>query len=417
MKKILLALITALVCQNSFGQISFNAGKSNLEISGAFYGFYNYKFNSGHQFNSFTGQPVNVAGASYDNNRFDMRGIITSIEGRYGNEVEYQFQYNFAKTASNDPENPALMDAWVTYKAIPYFNIKAGFQKLPYSRASLVSYTNMPYIQRAEIARGEVFSRRDIGITLYKDYWNQRVNVYLGAYTGQGESSLLGANDVNGKFEYVGRVDVSFPSRMRYKEIDNTHSQVPIVQIGLNARVKRRDSPLFDTASGGVVPRYGLKNIQGTKQMFGGDISFFYKGFSAELEYHYGRAYTLDASNSKLGIYAGSTNHFNFGGLVWQLNYHIADWKSVVSMRYDRFMANDLAGTRNPDNYYGLSSSLDFTSSSANAATQENLSLAYVYYLKSNSILRLDYRWRLRKDEVNNKNAADQLRIGYQYSF
>jgi hypothetical protein len=200
---------------------------------------------------------------------------------------------------------------------------------------------------------------------------------------------------------------------MRYREIDNNHSSTPIIQIGINARVKRRDNPF-----GSDTTRYQLKNPQGTKRMIGGDVSFFYKGFSAQLEYHYGRVFTGPTSTDYfLSTYAPLTNHFNFGALVYQLNYHIKPIKSVVSMRYDRLMTNDLGAQRPADDYYGLPNSLDFTKGYANYQTQENLSFAYVYYLRSNNIFRVDYRLRLRKDLKDYDKTGDQIRIGYQYSF
>lgn len=398
---------------DAVAQYSINAGDHNIEFSGVLYGFYNYRFDRGSQFNSFTSSPPQP-GADYNNNRFDMRSIVTTIEGRYRNDIEWQFQYNFSKTVANDPENPALMDAYVTYKAFKPFNIKVGYQKLPFSRSSLVSFQQMPFMQRAEFARGEVFSRRDIGVTLSQNYWNQRINVYAGAYTGQGEASILGVNDMNGKLEYIGRIDVSYPQRMRYREIDANHSSTPVVQLGVNARYKRRDNPGIDT-----VNRYGMKNIQGTKRVLGGDLTVFYKGFSLLAEAQYIRIYpgssVLEASIPQL--YRPYTSYYNAAGMMWQLNYHSKPLKSVFSVRYDRFMANDLAADRAPTDFYALPSGLDFTRNIANNATQENLSFAYVYMLSGwNNCFRLDYRMRLRKDLDNYRNAADQLRIGFQFA-
>jgi hypothetical protein len=428
MRKIYLLILVALVSfAETKAQISFNAGHHNFEISGAIYGFYNHRFDANSRLNSFSPDPL-PNNADYNNNRFDLRNAVITFEGRSGRNFEYQVQYNFAKTSDNDPENPALMDAYMAYKGFKYVKIKAGYQKLPYSRMSQTSFSYMPFVQRAEIIRGEVFSRRDIGIVLYQDYWNQRVNAYLGAFSGNGESALTGRNDINGKLEYVGRVDVSYPVRLRYREIDVNHSPVPIFQVGVNARYKQRADPRLNDGNDApfnpnlppfpTVPRYELKNIQGTKRMVGFDLAAQYQGLAFQFEWHQMRVHPGATYLSFLNGKEAQTNFFKAGGFVGQLTYHAKPLKSAFAVRYDRLLANDLAGSRPTDDYFGGIDALDFGKDAANISTQENVSLGYMYFMNGfNSVLRIDYRWRWRKDLVNNRNAADQIRIGWQYLF
>jgi len=92
-----------------------------------------------------------------------------------------------------DGENPGLMDAYVKYKGLKFIDIQVGYGKTPYSRNSLVPFFLSPYWQRAQITRGDIFSRRDIGVTLSQSFWKQRINVYGGIYNGIGENLYFAA--------------------------------------------------------------------------------------------------------------------------------------------------------------------------------------------------------------------------------
>jgi hypothetical protein len=152
--------------------------------------------------------------------------------------------------------------------------------------------------------------------------------------------------------------------------------------------------------------------------MFGADFAFAYKGWSAQAEFHYIRMFPTGQSVSFLNGQDLGTNYFNTSGLMYQINYYHKPLRSVLAVRYDRLIANDLSGTRPANDYYGLPDALDFSKETANLATQENLSVSYVYLVRGlSTCIRVDYRIRLRKDLENYRRAADQLRIAYQYAF
>src|SRR5690606_4134466 len=108
--------------------------------------------------------------------RFKLRDARFFIEGRIGNTYEYKLQADLSSLGATevDPESPALYDAYITYKGFEPVNITVGYGKLPYSRASMVAFANSPYWQRAEVVRGDLFPRRDVGITLDKSLWKSR---------------------------------------------------------------------------------------------------------------------------------------------------------------------------------------------------------------------------------------------------
>lgn len=423
-RKIASALVAILATWGSVkqahSQVSFNGGDHNLEVTGALYGFYHMRFLPGT-----TNAPTapwwpfsNNNDADLRKNRFEMRNIMVTLEGRYARQYEWQVQLNFAKLLAQtndgfpDVENPPIMDAYFSYVGNDWVKIKAGFQKIPYSRASLTTFSNMPFIQRAEFARCDVYSRRDIGLFLYNDFWKQRINVYAGAFTGQGESALLGDNDRSGMYEYVARADIAYPSRYRYHEIDDKVSPVPMVQFGINGRTNQRENPYTTDAD-----EYGLKRIQGIRQMWGMDFSAQYMGWSTQVEWHDMTMWPRD--KSYLQGYEDFTNYFKASGLLAQVNYFHKPWASVFSIRYDRFNSNDLVGQRaQPQNYdfwTGSISGLDFDS----RAVAETICYGYTYQLRGwNSALRFQYWQRLKKDESKaGRLTDDQVRIGWQYLF
>lgn len=410
-----------LVLMPLFGsaQVSFNAGKNNLELSGAVYTVFNLRFSPGTLNGPVYFPFTNSNNANLRNNRFEMRNVQLNLEGRYANLWEYQLQFNMARLMSGegggaDPENPVLMDAYVSYVGNEWVKVKAGFQKVPYSRSSLVSYTQMPFIQRAEMVRGEVFGRRDAGVTLYNDFWNQRLKLYAGLYTGQGESILMGRNDVSGNFEWVARAELAYPSRYRYREVDDNNSAEPMVVVGVNARSNKRSNPFAKDSL-----NYGLKNLQGQRDMWGFDVSAQYMNWSAQFEWHQMRMTPTQQADYLQG-YEQFTDHFNAGGFLAQLNYNLQDWNSVVSVRYDRFNSNDLVGPRATGENFNLGWGGSFSGlANDSRAVQENLSFAYNYKVGGwNSVLRAQYVHRLKKDlTLPGRLADDQLRIGWQYLF
>ena len=331
--------ITLLVVLSVFGvngQVTISNGYHNLEISGSISTYYNYRVLKPNEFDR-------------KKDRFKLRDAQIQIEGRYKNLVEYEFQCDFADIAAGtagglDPENPGLMDAYVTYKGLPV-DIRVGYGKLPYSRSSMVPFIYSPYWQRAELVRGDIFSRRDIGVTLQKSFWKQRVTLSSGIYNGLGEISLRGDNDASGRPEFVSRVEVAYPSRYRHRDIDDRISPIPMFVIGANGRyTDKRQLPgtFLPAFSGG---EYGLKVVNGIKKGYGIDISAQYMGFSAQFEMH---QMIISPSNQTSALLMGTPEDHNkgyvrVGGYYTQVNYFNKKLHTILSARYEDLNLNDLA--------------------------------------------------------------------------
>lgn len=375
----------------AFSQISFTNGKHSLEISGAISAHYTHRFIKSDATNQ-----------NKNKNRFGLRDAQLQLEGRYGQMWEYELQVDFADFASSatgeaDPENPGLMDAYIKFKGLKFVDIQLGYGKTPYSRASLVPFIYSPYWQRAEIVRGNIFSRRDIGITLSKSFWKQRIGIYAGAYNGTGEISLRGDNDASGALEYIGRVEFAFPQRMRYRDIDERNVHIPLFAVGLNGRFTERKLPEGATFPAYSAGEYGIKLIDGRRFVYGLDAVFMYNGFSGSFEIHQLRG---EPRNSVSLLYQGYSEtqaggYFLAGGYVAQLNYFSKFLQSIFSVRYEQLDLNDLVNGRS-----------------------ERFSCAYAFQLKRfNSMLKFQYTKILKEESIDPLRWTDQFRIGWQYLF
>jgi len=393
---------------SSFAQISLSNGEHNLEISGSISCFYNKRiyYNQNPE-NRIDDNPTNPFNKGKD--RFGLRDMQLQVEGRIGHDFEYEFQVDFADLANGDDigENPGILDANFTYKALQVVNATVGFQKIPYSRNSLVPFTFSPYWQRAEVSRGEVFSRRDLGVVLSRSLWNQKINLYGGIFTGQGEQILTlngGDNDPSGAFEYMARVDIAFPSRYRYRDYDINSSPIPMFQIGAAARTVNRKYSSFLQGDD-----YYLRVIAGQKDCYTADFSAQWKGFSTQVEWHLinmrptndidpsGLRYRENRGSQTSKIGANPTGFFRAGGILATVSYASRPLKSIFSIRYDQLNPNDLV----QDN------------------TEESLTFAYAYQLKGfNSMIKAQYNYRLiDRKNPNIQRFDDQLRIGWQMLF
>lgn len=386
-KNILILLFVGII-SITHSQISFTNGKHSLEISGGISTYYNYR-----------AIKPDATNQNQNKNRFGLRDAQLQLEGRYGQTWEYELQVDFADFANSeaDPENPGLMDAYVKFKGIPFVDVQLGYGKTPYSRSSLVPFIYSPYWQRAELVRGNLFSRRDVGITLSTSLWKQRIGIYAGAYNGIGEISLRGDNDASGALEYIGRVEFAFPQRMRYRDIDDRNVHIPLFAIGLNGRFTDRKLPAGATFPSFSTGEYGIKIIDGKRLMYGLDAIVMYKGFSASFEIHQMRAEPRNENSILLqGVSPQkSGGYFLAGGYVAQLNYFSKFLKSVFSVRYEQMDLNDLVNGRS-----------------------ERFSCAYGFQLKRyNSMLKIQYTKILKEESIDPLRWTDQIRIGWQYLF
>jgi hypothetical protein len=367
-------------------QIAISNGVHSLEISGAVSTYYNHRILKDGELNK-------------RKDRFRLRDAQIQIEGRVRNNIEYEFQVDFADLALGalDPENPGIMDGYILYKGLKAFDIKLGYGKVPYSRTSLVPFIYSPYWQRAEMLRGEIFSRRDVGLSLEKTFFRQLINVMAGVYTGLGEVTLRGDNDASGQPEYIGRVEFAYPSRFRYRDIDTRVSPIPMFVIGANGRYSNKQLPtgtFFPQGSGG---EYGIKVLDGERLVYGMDVAFQWKGFSTQFEIHQMRGTPQNPNSALLhGLPVDRTQgYFLMGGYLAQMNYFSKPLRSIFSVRFEEMDLNDLV-----------------------AGNQQRMSAAFAYQIDGfRSMIKAQYFNILREESIDPLRWNEQFRIGWQCQF
>jgi hypothetical protein len=387
--KSFLSSILLFAVSTSFAQFTISSGKNTMEISTSFSTFYNSR-------------TLNAGETDQSKDRFKLRDAQLGIDGRVGNDFEYTLKVDFADMAANnintviDPENPGLLAANVTYKGFKFCDIEMGYGKLHYSRSTMVPFENTAYWQSAEITRGSIFSVRDIGVTFIKNFWKQRANVYLGAYSGLGEYSLNGDNDPSGALEYVGRFDISYPCRFRYREVDDRHTPIPMFSVGIAGRYADKSLPSGTAFPTGATSSYGLKVIDGKRYVYGFDAAFQYMGFSGQFEIHQLKMEPQNANDPLFQNYTSSQTkgYILAGGYLAQLNYYIKDWGTILSARYEEVDLNDLVKGKS-----------------------QRFSPAIGYKLKGyNAMIKFQY-FKIFKDEsIDPFNWKDQYRLGMQFS-
>ena len=390
MSKYIPIVISVFALSNCFSQLTLTNGNHTLEISGSASSFYNFR-------------SLNAGEVDKSKNRFKLRDAQISLEGRVGDEWEYGLKVDFADIAANttnpviDPENPGLLEANVTYKGWKFLEITGGYGKLKYSRSQLVPFEYSAYWQGAELTRGSVFSTRDVGVTLSKNFWKQRANIYLGVYNGLGELSLGGDNEPSGNLEYVGRFDIAYPSRFRYRDFDDKHSPIPQFSIGAAGRYMNKSLPTGTLFPANATSTYGLKVIDGKRYVYGIDAAFAYLGFSAQFEMQQIIAQPQNPNDPLFqNLAPNQTNGcFLAGGYTAQVNYFFSEIKTLVSARFEELDLNDLV----PGN-------------------SQRFSPALAYQINGyNAMIKFQYFKILKEEIIDPFSWEEQFRLGLQFQF
>lgn len=370
-------------------QFTLGGGGHVLEVTGFISTFYNQRF-------------LKPGETDRSKDRFALRDAQVSLEGRYRRQFEYRLQFDLADMASGggvpDPENPGLMDANVTWKCGGPFDLTFGYMKVPYGRSSAVPFANMPYWQRAEIARGDVFSRRDAGAMLTATFMRQLAKVEAGVFTGLGEQALRGDNDAGGRPEFIVRAEMAWPSRFRKRDVDDRISPVPMVVLGGNARHADKRQPAGALLPAQAAGPYDIKVIDGTRTGIGGDVAVQFRGLSAQFEVHRLR-YT--PRNTASALFQATTpeqngGYFMAGGYYGQLSWFDRRWNTILSVRYEELQLNDLS-----------------------PGSMRRVCAAAAYQLKGGDAMVKAQYWHTLSEErdLSPLEWTDQVRIGFQYAF
>src|SRR5580698_6168901 len=234
MKKLLFTITLATIANISFGQFSefegngnnpftINSENASLQIGGRTSAYYEYRdLKSGEDNESHNG--------------WGLKDMDLDFLGKTKSKFVYEFHISVVDLATAaatqntaNSANPGIKAAYLAYEGWPV-HIKLGYDKLPFSQGSIIDVYATPFWSHANLYGGDLFSRRDFGLTLSSTIQN-RINLYAGAYSGMGENYFEYGEDPSGTLEYVGRVEYCYPATMKYRAIDEEGAPTPIFRV------------------------------------------------------------------------------------------------------------------------------------------------------------------------------------------
>ena len=392
--------------QNNIGPTPFTLSSDNntLEIGGRTSFYYENR--------------LLKPGRNYSNlshNGFDVKDADLDILGKTVTKFVYEFHLSLIDLATAaatgntaKPANPGIKAAYLQYRGFPVY-IKLGYDKVPFSQGSLSEVWGTPMWSHANLYGGDLFSRRDLGLTLQSRLWKNRINLYGGIYSGMGENFFEYGNDASGRFEYIGRAEFSWPGKMKYHVIDEENSPTLQFRVAVNARYTDKTQPNGGTTLANypdMTNTYGgIRMINGKRGVYGADALVKFKGISATFETEMIR---MQPASDADPLYWGTPTSFNgkyvkAGGYCAGLNYNYEKLHSVVSVMYEEFNTNDLA----------------VNGSAAHVAnTQAWLYFGYAYKVNGfNSVIKVEYYRPAIESNENPLKYDGQIRFGYQIVF
>ena len=371
--------------------IKMTMGNSSMQLGGRVSGYYENR-------------ALKAGVTKMSHNGWALKDADIDMLGKTTSNFTYEFHISLADIVAAaatqntaNPANPGFKAAYFSYDGFKV-NIKFGYDKLPYALGSIVAEHLSPFWSHVNLNGGDLFSRRDFGLTLNTMLMDNHINLYAGAYSGMGENFFEYGNDASGTFEYVARAEYCLTGKMKYRIIDEENSQKPQVRVALNGRYEDKTQPAGQVIGVDAPGAYGLRIINGKRSIIGGDCSFLYKGFSASFEAHMMKLQPASTSDPLYNGTLASVNNgvVNAGGYVANVNYNFEKIHSAFSVMYESVNVNDLV----PGN-------------------QEWLYLGYAYKVSGfNSVAKLEWYIPTKEDVTSNPlKYTSQVRIGYQIVF
>lgn len=173
---------------------------SNIKLSG--YGLVQYQYSN---------QKGNEA------NSFDLRLVRLSLDGRIANDFYWKIQMQANGNTQTNGSSPRLVDLFAEWQKYPFFKIKVGQFKLPFTFENpmhpidqgFMSYSqNVTYLAGFSDRSGQQSSNgRDIGIQIQGDFLKNGkgrdlIHYQAGVFNGQG----INTKDVDQQKTIVGGI-------------------------------------------------------------------------------------------------------------------------------------------------------------------------------------------------------------------
>jgi hypothetical protein len=372
MKKIVVICFLLSLPALLLAQFALTTGQKSIQFSGNITSFYNHRF-------------YDEGENNFDKNRFNLDFAMLRVQGLTSKQIRYELQMNFPSLYSDDVNEEFLMQATAEWRnRSNNFFIQAGYDKIPFTRASLVPQSESVFLQRGEASRGRTFLRRDMGITIQKGFFNRRLALMAGVYSGQGPGTITGDNDPSGNLLYVARLEAGYPVRDEHDETDRAHSPIPRFSAGAGVTYSEKD-----VTTGAEYP---ILTVNGKKLGYSADVNMAWKGFAFHAEWIGFKVTPIDTTV----LFGKPTNYFLAQGVITQLNYYFKKLKSTLAVRYDEFNPNDLI----------------------KGDTRQTVSFGYNYHIDGfDNVVKIHYFHRMKAENALEPWNENQLRIGWQILF
>ena len=220
--------------------------------------------------------------------------------------------------------------------------------------------------------------------------------------SGMGENIIYGIQDPNGRFMYVGRVELA-SNPYKWVEFDKVNKSIPVARVSGNVRYN--DKTQFSGDGTTLFSVQNVRTIDGQKWGYGGDASLCWHGFSGIFEWTQSRMTSHnDPGNGLTGFLEGlghGARYLENGGYYVEGNYYNKIAMSGIALK---FAQENLTENIASPAYQG--------------SQQRTLYMAYVFNVaKYNLQFRFHYAFRFKQPNTHTKWGEDELRTGFVYQF
>ena len=326
-----------------------------VDLSGRVQAGYNYRF-------LFEGDD------DHEKNRFFLGQSRIKLEVLFMDELSAEL----AMDLRGNDGLPEAKDIWLAWEPAEFFNITLGQFKVPVSRQRMLSGAKLNFKKRSNVT-DDMLPGRDIGAMVTLAVLDKKYKLMLGAFTGKGDNQE--EDDNEGKPLFAARIEAKPFGKVKKGEGDHKHSDFGLL-IGVNGSYSQDGDP---------PPEDALHSVDGTKLLYGGDITIKFKGIFLTAEYlvaHY---------TPKEG------KEFKAGGYMVQASYFLEALGLEPAVRFSNFNPSDLL-----DN---------------NQETTLDFGLNY-YPLESHELkAMLGYSYHFKGDNADEKWKEDEITLTVQMIF
>ena len=262
-----------------------------------------------------SGALVPTAPVQGDKGSFRIRRAKTELTGWFWRkELTYELQLSWAGPEPGASTQTPLEDLVLTWDASKKgtFMITAGQFKVPFGRQEHTTSSKLQFLDR-DILSFEFTRGRDVGLQLSGLLAGKKLEYKVGMFNGNPASRISNDND---KYQYDARVMFMPFGEFKYAEGDFESTDKPLLAVA--AEFEHNDL-------------HGATNATDFKTViWGADVAFKYKGFSAFAEYF------ARQREPETGA------RFDSPGFHAQAGYFLLRDRLEVALRYAWFDPSDL---------------------------------------------------------------------------